>query len=251
MSRYYKGKRAHHYNTRWLKYNTRTLTETLTMINITALHNIQQRIGRPPQVLDVACGTGLLLKELVIQIPDMEVHGLDASADTLAQARAALHGYPSLYLERMRIEKGMIANLPYPHDYFDLITCTNALHDIPEAVALLAGLEKHLAPGGQIVLEDFSPRQPRFLWTGFERFLQQIEGNKVHACTLKDAKLLCKLAGLNTDREKVFSIVWLWQGWALSTYRLIPIRCLSRYFQMGKAHQRSTNSVSAVMAFRP
>jgi ubiquinone/menaquinone biosynthesis C-methylase UbiE len=221
MSRYYKGKHAHHYNTRWLRFNTRTLSETLAIIDVTALHNIKQRMGRAPRVLDVACGTGLLLKRLFAKVPDMEGYGLDASTDMLAEARAALQGYPDVHLEHLRIEKGMASNLPYPHDYFDLITCTNALHDIREAMTLLAELSKLLTPEGQLVVEDFAPRQPRLLWATFEWFLQLIEGNKVHAYTLQDAKLLCVQAGLRVDRVKVFSIDWLWHGWTMRAYRSV------------------------------
>jgi ubiquinone/menaquinone biosynthesis C-methylase UbiE len=216
MSKYYKGRHAHHYNTRWLKYNTRTLTETLAMIDFSALQSIKKLQGRSPRVLDVACGTGLLLKQLLSQVPDMEIYGLDASADMLAQARAALQDQSSVHLEHMRIEKGMGLNLPYAEDYFDLITCTNALHDMPEAVTLLAGLGKLLTPDGQLVVEDFSPRQPRFFWAAFEWFLQQIEGNKVQAYTKREARSLCEQAGLCVNHEKEFTIDWLWHGWVLS-----------------------------------
>jgi ubiquinone/menaquinone biosynthesis C-methylase UbiE len=223
MSRYYKGKRAHHYNTRWLRFNTRTLNETLAMIDITALRNICEQQGRLPRVLDVACGTGLLLKQLLAQVPDIEAYGFDASADMLAQARIALQGQPHVHLECIQIRKGMISNLPYALGNFDLITCTNALHDIPETVALLAELGKLLAPGGQLVVEDFAPRQPRLFWAVFEWVLQQIEGNKVHAYTLKEALSLCEQAGLHVVREKGFSIDWLWHGWVLSVYSTTQI----------------------------
>jgi len=219
MSKYYRGKQAHHYNTRWQRFNTRTLTETLAMIDVTALRSIQVRQGRLPRVLDVACGTGLLLKQLLAQVPDIEVYGLDASADMLAQAQAALKDHSHVHLECMHIGIGIASNLPYSQENFDLITCTNALHDMPEAVVLLSGLGKLLAPGGQLVVEDFAPRQPRLFWAAFEWFLQQIEGNKVHAYTLKEALSLCEQAGLHVAREKGFIIDWLWHGWVLSAYR--------------------------------
>ena len=229
MSKYYKGKQAHHYNTRWQRFNTRTLTETLAMIDVTALRSIQVRQGRLPRVLDVACGTGLLLKQLLSQVPDIEVYGLDASADMLAQAQAALQDQPHVHLERMQIGSGMTSNLPYAQENFDLITCTNALHDMPEAVALLAGLGKLLAPGGQLVVEDFAPREPRFFWASFEWFLQRIEGNKVHAYTLNEALLLCEKAGLHVVSEKGFTIDWLWHGWVLSAYRTTQITITSQF----------------------
>ena len=57
------------------------------MIDMTALRSIHEQQGRSPRVLDVACGTGLLLKQLLAQVPGIEAYGLDASADMLAQAR--------------------------------------------------------------------------------------------------------------------------------------------------------------------
>ena len=233
MSRYYQGKQAYQYNTRWQRFNTRTLSETLATIDFTALYGIKERQGRMPRVLDVACGTGILLKQLLAQVPDLEVYGLDASADMLAQAQAALREQPHVHLECIQVEciqigSGMALNLPYAQEHFDLITCTNALHDIPEAVALLAGLGKLLAPGGQLVVEDFAPRQPRLFWAAFEWFLQQIEGNNVHAYTLKEARSLCEQAGLYVAREKWFIIDWLWHGWVLSVYRTNQITISSQ-----------------------
>ena len=193
------------------------------MIDVTALRSIQELQGRLPRVLDVACGTGLLLRQLFALVPGIEAYGLDASADMLVQAQAALKDQPHVHLERMQIGSGMASNLPYTQENFDLITCTNALHDMPEAVVLLARLGKLLAPGGQLVVEDFAPRQPRLFWAAFEWFLQQIEGNKVHAYTLKEALSLCEQAGLHVAREKGFSIDWLWHGWVLSVYSTTPI----------------------------
>jgi ubiquinone/menaquinone biosynthesis C-methylase UbiE len=219
MSKYYTGKRAYLYNIRWQSFNTRTLAETLEVIDIIALRNIQEQQGRIPRVLDVACGTGILLKQLLAQVPSLEVYGFDASADMLAQAQATLKDQPHLHLDRVEIGSGMASNLSFAQEDFDLITCTNALHDIPEAVALLIELAKLLAPGGQLVVEDFAPRQPRLFWAAFEWFLQQIEGNTVHAYTLKEALSLCEQAGLHVASKKGFIIDWLWHGWVLSVYR--------------------------------
>ena len=203
------------------------------MIDIPALSSIQERHGRLPRVLDVACGTGLLLKQLLARVPGMEAYGLDASADMLAQAQAALQDQPHVHLERMQISTVIVSNLPYAQENFDLITCTNALHDMPEAAELLAEMGKSLAPGGQLVLEDFAPRQPRLIWAAFEWYLRQIEGNKVHAYTLKETLSLCEQAGLHVTNEKEFIINWLWHGWVLSAYRSTPITILSQSVKPG------------------
>ena len=198
------------------------------MIDVTALRSIQERQGRLPRVLDVACGTGLLLKQVLAQVPGIEAYGLDASADMLAQAQAALKDQPHVHLECMQIGTGMASNLPYAQENFDLITCTNALHDMPEVMALLAGLGKLLAPGGQLVVEDFAPREPRLFWEAFEWFLQRIEGTNVHAYTLKEVLPICEQAGLHVASEKGFTIDWLWHGWVLSVYKTTPITISSQ-----------------------
>ncbi len=228
MSTYYTGKRAQHYNTRWHTYTARTLEETKAIIDFGALRSVSERLGRRPQVLDVACGTGILLKQLLIQVPNIEAYGVDGSEDMLIQARMALKGQLHVHLERAQIGTVETANLPYALETFDLITCTNARHDIPEPPGMLAGLKKLLAPGGQLVLEDFAPREPRLFWAAFEWLLQHFEGNRVHAYTLNEALSLCEQAGLHVVGEKGFIIDWLWHGWVLSIYRTTPITISSQ-----------------------
>ncbi len=65
MSRRYTGKYAWRYNQRWRTYNERTLAEVLTMIDLAALRTHTACAGWQPRLLDVACGTGLLLKRLI------------------------------------------------------------------------------------------------------------------------------------------------------------------------------------------
>ena len=189
------------------------------MIDVTALRSVSERFGRLPRLLDVACGTGIFLRLLLAQLHAAEVYGVDASEDMLAQAQAALKDQPLVHLERVKIGRGEKAGLPFAEETFDLITCTNALHDLPEPVATLSGLKQLLVPGGQLVVEDFARREPAFFWSAFEWLLQRLEGNQVHAYTLHEARSLCLKAGLNIAQAKVFKVNWLWHAWALSTYR--------------------------------
>ena len=215
MSTYYAGKRAQHYNTRWHTYTARTLEETTAIIDVAALHLVPERLGRSPRVLDVACGTGILLKQLLALVPGIEAYGVDASADMLEQARVALKSQLHVHLERVQVGADETAGLPFAPETFDLITCTNALHDILEPVGMLAGLKRLLAPGGQLVVEDFAPREPRFFWAAFEWLLRRIERNSVRAYTLAEAHALCQQAGLHVASEHVFTVDWLWHGWVV------------------------------------
>ncbi len=209
MSRYYTGRQVWHYNTRWRTFTTITLAETLAMIDIDALRSVPERLGGLPCLLDVACGTGILLKQLLVQVPDAEAYGVDASADMLAQARVALKDQPYAHLERVEISTGESESLAYRQETFDLITCTNALYDMPEPVATLAELSRLLALAGQLVVEDFTRREPPFPWAVLEWLLQRIERNSVHACTLTEAQSLCEQVGLHVVCGRVFSVDWL------------------------------------------
>jgi len=216
MSKYYTGRRARHYNARWRTFTARTLAETQAMIDVDALRSVPERLGRLPRVLDVACGTGILLKELLERVPAIEAYGADASADMLAQARIALKGQPRVQLEQVEVGAGETAKLPYARGCFDLITFTNALHDTADPVGTLAGLRPMLAPGGQLVVEDFARREPPFPWTIIEWLARKIEGAYVRAYTLAEAQSLCQQAGLHVACGRSFIVDWLWHGWVLT-----------------------------------
>lgn len=218
MSAYYSGRRARYYNLRWRTYTRRTLAETLSMVDLAALRSVKTRLGRLPRILDVACGTGILLRQLLEHVPDAEVYGVDASSDMLAQASTALKGQPRVRLEQVEVGGNSTAGLPYTPETFDLITCTNSLHDIVDPVATLIGLRRLLASGGQLVVEDFARRKPSFLWAAFERLESRIEGGRGRASTLAEARSLCERAGLQVVCEKAFTVDWFWHCWALRAY---------------------------------
>jgi len=217
MSGYYSGWRARHYNTRWRTFTEKTLSQVLEMIDFTVLRRVPERLDRPPRVLDVACGTGILLRKLLERLPNAEVYGVDASADMLAQAHAVLKDWPNVQLEQAVVGAGETAGLPYAPQTFDLVTCTNALHDMLEPVAVLAGLGRLLVPGAQLVVEDYARGEPPFPWFVVEWLARRVEEGHVRAYTLAEARSLCTQAGLCVVCEQAFTVDWLWHGWALRT----------------------------------
>lgn len=218
MGNYYTGRRARHYNARWRTFTRRTLAEALAMIDVVTLQRLPERLGRPPRILDVACGTGVLLQQVIEQVPDAEAYGVDASKDMLGQAHASLKGRPSVHLEQATFRAGEMGGLPYAPETFDLITCTNALHYVAEPGRALAGLRRLLTLEGQLVLEDFARRTSPFPWAAFEWLMKQIDAQYVRAYTFKEAQALCSQAGLDVVCGNVFSVDWLWHGWALRAH---------------------------------
>jgi ubiquinone/menaquinone biosynthesis C-methylase UbiE len=105
---------------------------------------------RPMNVLDVATGTGLVLRALAA-LPtsdDLTMTGIDISDGMLAVARAEL---PSA-----QFINSDAAALPFEDASFDLVTCVTALHLLPDASAALREWRRVLRPDGRIVTASFS-----------------------------------------------------------------------------------------------
>ena len=93
-------------------------------------------------ILDLGCGTGHLTSQIAGRGAD--VTGLDSSLSMLAQAR---QNYP-----RLRFVLADARNFKLD-EAFDAVFSNAALHWIPEAAAVVAGIARALKPGGRLVLE--------------------------------------------------------------------------------------------------
>ena len=98
-------------------------------------------------VLDVATGTGLVLRALDEVKAGLAMVGADISPGMLAVAHDALP-------QAQWIEADA-ASLPLPDSSVDLITCVTALHIIPGRVRTVSEWRRLLRPGGRIVTATF------------------------------------------------------------------------------------------------
>lgn len=100
-------------------------------------------------VLDVATGTGLVLRALR-EGPggaELRLAGVDISSGMLAVAREEL---PDAELVEAPAD-----TLPFEDASFDLVTCATALHLFPDAGAAFAEWARVLRPGGRVVTATF------------------------------------------------------------------------------------------------
>jgi 2-polyprenyl-6-hydroxyphenyl methylase/3-demethylubiquinone-9 3-methyltransferase len=94
--------------------------------------------------LDVGCGAGLLCEPLARL--GAEVTGVDAAPENV---EAAAHHAEGAGLV-IHYRAGELARLGL--GVFDLVTCLEVLEHVADKPAFLAGLAKHLTPGGLMVL---------------------------------------------------------------------------------------------------
>lgn len=121
------------------------------------------RDQRQVTLLDVACGTGRLLRQVRLAYPAMRLKGLDLSQSYLDEARR--------HLGRLRGAEFIAAPaeaMPLPDASIDIVTTVFLFHELPPDVrrAVAAEMARVLKPGGLLVFIDSLQMGDRPGWDG-------------------------------------------------------------------------------------
>ncbi len=118
-------------------------------------------------VLDAACGTGLLLRELATRCPDADLYGLDRSPPMLERAVQNVGQRARLQLADLDVGLQML------HDASqDVVTSVNTLYALRDPVYFLTEIARVLKPGGRLVLVNPWMPYQSFVW--FEHFMMLV-----------------------------------------------------------------------------
>ena len=102
-------------------------------------------------VLEVGCGTGLIMKELKNQA--RTVKGIDISEQMLAKARA----------RGLDVQQGIAEKLPFESNSFDLVYSYKVLAHVEHIREALNEMNRVLRPGGYMVAEFYNALSIRHL----------------------------------------------------------------------------------------
>ncbi len=107
------------------------------------------QLGEIPHgwVLDLGCGTGALLEQVLERYPGSVCTGLDLSQGMLERAEARLEG-------RARLIRGDAEALPFDTGVFDAVLCCDSFHHYPDPGAVVREVARVLRPGGVFLLAD-------------------------------------------------------------------------------------------------
>jgi SAM-dependent methyltransferase len=104
-------------------------------------------IGADSALLDVGCGTGAFCALAVTW--GVAAHGLDADPDRIEQARRRAPA--------AEFRVGLMEELPWPDDTFDVVTGFNAFQYAVDVDSALAEARRVARPGGRIAICKWAP----------------------------------------------------------------------------------------------
>ena len=111
--------------------------------------------GKGARVLDVGCGTGMLLD--LYEKAGCRICGIDPSPSMLGEAKARLG-------DRADLRLGDASRMPFEEGAFDLVTAMFVLHEMEAATrdAVLREMKRVVGEKGNILLIDFHPGPTQF-----------------------------------------------------------------------------------------
>ena len=124
-------------------------------------------------VLDIGCGGGANLLQILQRCPQGKAYGIDISSESVTFARKKNKKYLGT---RCFIEQGGVHRLPYPDYAFDAVTAFETVYfwgNLQHAFTEVAGV---LKPGGSFLICCEISDPANKAWTGL------VEGMEIHSC---------------------------------------------------------------------
>lgn len=179
------------YDSKWAFYVEATHRETLARLSL-------QPTDR---VLDVGCGTGVLLATLAHRYPRATLVGIDPVAEMLAAARARLP-------DEALLCEGAAERLPFATASFDRVLSNNMFHYLREPLSALAEMKRVLRPGGELVITDWCDD---YLTCRICHWYLRLTDRAHHRIyRQRDCRRLLERAGFQSIAIERYKINWLW-----------------------------------------
>jgi ubiquinone/menaquinone biosynthesis C-methylase UbiE len=106
---------------------------------------------RETQVLDLACGTGRFMSQILTARPKLKLTGIDLSPPYADAARKSVRHWP-----QAEVVEGQAEALPFADEQFDQIVSIYLFHELPPRVRpkVIAEAARVLKPGGSFIIAD-------------------------------------------------------------------------------------------------
>ena len=182
---------AHVYDRRWADYLQRSTDELLRLLDL--------RAG--DRLLDVGCGTGVLLDQISRRGSVVCLYGIDPSSGMLRRARQRL-------ADRAHLIQGEGAALPFADRSFGTVVSTSSLRYWPDAGDGFREIARVLQPKGRLLLLDWCGDAMRHRLLAWWLTRTGRVGGRIYR--LDELKELLAAAGFSAEVECV-KAGWYWR----------------------------------------
>lgn len=182
---------ASRYDVRWKSYAEASIGETLRRLPVAS----------DDRVLDIGCGTGLLLEAVSLAIPRIRLAGVDLSREMLEVARRRLGVAADL-------EEACAEALPFGDATFDVVVSTSVFHLIRHPLAALQEMLRVAKPSGKVVITDWC--DDYLACRACDMFLRTFSRAYFRTYSSNECRTLLVDAGFATCDIEHYRINWLW-----------------------------------------
>jgi ubiquinone/menaquinone biosynthesis C-methylase UbiE len=131
------------------------------------MHEDLERLPSHGRILDVGCGGGHISRMLADWKTELQITGLDLSAEQIIRARHAARGYG----DRLSYVVGTATSMPFEDNSFDALISIGSLKHWPDRSLGLRECIRVVRPGGTLVITE-TDRSCRF--EDMNRFVDRI-----------------------------------------------------------------------------
>ena len=117
-------------------------------------------INENDTILDVGCGGGKTVNTLAKTATEGKVYGIGYSEVSVAVSSKINKKF--IEAGRVEILLGSVESLPFPDDFFDLVTVVEAYYFFPDLINNLKEIRRVLKPGGSVILINEAYRHDKF-----------------------------------------------------------------------------------------
>jgi len=142
-------------------------------------------------VLDVAAGTGLLGRAIAPYVK--QVVALDATPEMLREGR---HQAEQDGLANIVYTHGLVEDLPYPNDAFDMVVSRFAIHHFQDPRPPMSQMVRVCRPGGKVAVIDLVSPDDATLATAYNRLERLRDPSHTRALSVEELRGLVQGAGL-------------------------------------------------------
>ena len=182
---------ARTYDARWASYVGATVAETVARL---------KPLG-DERVLDVGCGTGVLLAALNASSPGLVLSGIDPSREMLEVARGRLGSTADL-------REGWAESLPFGEVSFDAVVSCSVFHYFRNPGRALSEMRRVLVPGGRLVITDWCDDYLSCRLCGLYLRMRRRPFSRIYDSG--EMKRLLEEAGFTGVGVERYRIDWLW-----------------------------------------